>query len=141
MNKNIDRFLTCDYMIVLEYMNAIKTMSIDKIFKALCDNNRLRILNLLFQSELCVCEIEGILGLSQTNVSRHLIKLHQTGILDSRKEAQWVYYRINQDFIKEHPDLVRYLKKTFKNNDAFHFDSNNLLEMRKKVSYGLSLKC
>jgi len=119
----------------------LKTMSIDKIFKALSDNNRLRIMNLLFQSELCVCEIEGILGLSQTNVSRHLIKLHQTGILDSRKEAQWVYYRINQDFIKEHPDLVRYLKKTFKNNDAFHFDSNNLLEMRKKVSYGLSLKC
>lgn len=116
-------------------------MNLEKTLKALADNNRLRIMNLLFQGELCVCEIEEILGLSQTNVSRHLIKLSQSGLLDTRKEAQWVYYRINDDFIKEHSHLARYLKTSFENNEACRLDLGNLLKAKRELSSGISLRC
>lgn len=55
------------------------------IFKALADENRLRIISLLLTKELCVCEIEASLEMSQSNVSRHLTKLKTSGIVDSRK--------------------------------------------------------
>lgn len=103
----------------------------EKIFKALSDTNRLRIINLLWDGELCVCKIEEILGLSQTNVSRHLNKLASIGIVASRKEAQWVYYRINSNFWKEHSALCDYLKKSFPKNNIFNKDKINLSKFQK----------
>jgi ArsR family transcriptional regulator, arsenate/arsenite/antimonite-responsive transcriptional repressor len=74
-------------------------MKISEIFKALSDENRIKIFNLLQNNELCVCEIETILNLSQTNASRHLTKLKSAGILEMRKEYQWAYYKISEKFI------------------------------------------
>lgn len=84
-------------------------MKIVEIMKALSDENRIRIVNLLLQGELCVCEIETILGLSQTNASRHLAKLKTAGIVEIRKEYQWVYYKIREKFIVENKPLFEYL--------------------------------
>ncbi len=91
-------------------------LDIIEIFKALGDENRIRILNLLIKGELCVCEIETVLGLNQSNASRHLNKLKNAGIVTSRKESQWVYYRINDKFIKENTLLYEFLKAKFMNN-------------------------
>ena len=64
-------------------------------FKALSEEVRLRILAMLDRNgELCVCEVEEALGLSQSAASRHLRTLARTGLVDSRREGQWVYYRI-----------------------------------------------
>lgn len=60
------------------------------ILKALADETRLRIVAILLQGPLCVCEIEACLSLTQSNVSRHLTVLKRAGILDSYKVAQWV---------------------------------------------------
>lgn len=60
-------------------------MEFVEIFKALADENRLRILNVLNQGELCVCEIETLLGITQSNASRHLNKLKSLKIIDSDK--------------------------------------------------------
>ena len=84
-------------------------MKIVEIMKALSDENRIRIVNLLLQGELCVCEMETILGLTQTNASRHLAKLKTAGIVEIRKEYQWVYYKIKEKFHVENKPFIEYL--------------------------------
>ena len=63
------------------------------VFKALSDETRLRILILLARSELCVCEIEQTLGLTQSKVSRHLTVLRNAGLVLDRREGTWIHYR------------------------------------------------
>ncbi len=87
-----------------------------EIFKALGDENRIRILNLLMREELCVCEIETMLGMTQSNASRHLNKLKNAGIITSDKKSQWVYYGINNEFIKENNLLYEFLKNKINEN-------------------------
>ena len=77
-------------------------MEIIEVLKALAHENRIRILNLLADSELCVCELENILQVTQSNASRHLSKLKQVKLIKSRKKAQWIYYSLNQKMFKEH---------------------------------------
>ncbi len=84
------------------------------IFKALSEISRLRILSLLLEDELCVCEIEACLRMTQSNASRHLTALKKSGILESYKNAQWMYYRINDDFIRENGGLWEYLNNRLK---------------------------
>lgn len=105
------------------------------IFKALSDENRVRIVNLLLRDELCVCEIEVILGMTQSNVSRHLSKLRTTGIIHSSKDAQWVHYKASSSFIKEHEMLFNYLIKNFNIKDPF---SNDLLKYKKYKEHHLN---
>jgi ArsR family transcriptional regulator, arsenate/arsenite/antimonite-responsive transcriptional repressor len=75
------------------------------ILKALADKNRLRILNLLRNGELCVCDIEAVLGIKQSNTSRHLNRLKVAGIIASEKKSQWVYYRLNGETFTKFPFL------------------------------------
>jgi len=63
------------------------------IFKALSDETRLRIYLLLGQGELCVCHIQAALGTTQTKVSRHLGVLRNAGLVTSRRDGLWMYYR------------------------------------------------
>ncbi len=64
------------------------------ILKSLSDETRLRIVNLLFEKELCVCDIMEVLEITQTKASRHLIYLKNAGLVSDRKQAQWVYYSL-----------------------------------------------
>lgn len=110
------------YMSIDEYNNikGANVQLMEELFKSLGDENRLRILNLLIQQqELCVCELEVLLEMTQSNVSRHLSKLKTTGIISSSKDAQWVYYKINPEFKKENELLYRYLKEKFQENSLF----------------------
>ena len=72
-------------------------MELVEVLKVLGDENRIRILNLLKDGELCVCEMESILELNQSNVSRHLTRLNSSKLIKSYKKAQFVYYTINED--------------------------------------------
>jgi ArsR family transcriptional regulator len=67
------------------------------VLKAMSDSTRLRILSLLKSSEFCVCQIQSILGLSQSNVSQHLFKLKAEGLVKERRSSQWVYYSISDN--------------------------------------------
>jgi ArsR family transcriptional regulator len=67
-------------------------MDVSEVLKALADTNRLRILNLLHERTLCVCDLEAILELNQSNLSRHLSKLKQAGIVNAQKKALFTYY-------------------------------------------------
>lgn len=65
-----------------------------RIFKALADETRLRILALLFEGELCVCDLVALLRLPQSTVSRHLAYLRTSGLVCDRREGVWMYYRL-----------------------------------------------
>ena len=79
------------------------------ILKALADETRLRIISQILKSEMCVCEIEECLGLTQSNASRHLTILKKAGILESYKNAQWTYYKVSDEFFRENKELYEYL--------------------------------
>jgi ArsR family transcriptional regulator len=65
------------------------------IFKALSDETRLRILKLLQEGELCVCDIVAALDLIQPKVSFHLNVLKEAGFIKDRKQGRWIHYRID----------------------------------------------
>ena len=67
------------------------------VLKALSDETRLRILNLLYEQELCVCDIMETLQITQAKASRHLIYLKNAGLVKDRKHAQWAYYSLAKD--------------------------------------------
>ena len=65
-----------------------------QVFGALSDESRLRLWMALRHGELCVCQLIELMGLSPSTVSKHLSILRAAGLLDSRKEGRWVYYRL-----------------------------------------------
>jgi len=67
------------------------------VVKALADKNRLRALFALRQSELCLCQIIELLGLSPSTVSRHMSILEQARLVENRKSGRWIYYRLAGD--------------------------------------------
>lgn len=67
--------------------------------KAMADGSRLRIIAaLMYKPELCVCQITELLGLATATVSRHISVLQNAGLVESRKDGRWVYYRISSVF-------------------------------------------
>lgn len=101
-----------------------------EILKALSDENRMRIVNILLPGELCVCEIEYLLNMTQTNVSRHLKILKTAGIIERNKQAQWIHYHISESFKEKNPDLVRYIQDNMDNIPACRADKENYSKYR-----------
>ena len=64
------------------------------LFKALSDPTRLRILGLLLTGEVCVCHLHESLKISQPKVSRHLAYLRRVGLVETRRDGLWIYYRM-----------------------------------------------
>jgi ArsR family transcriptional regulator len=82
-----------DYFILLPGgVSPVKTTT--KLFKALSDETRLRILKMLEARPLCVCEIQHVLKGSQPNVSHHLKTLSDAGLVESKKDGLWIDYRL-----------------------------------------------
>jgi len=88
-----------------------------QFYKCLSDETRLRCLLLIEQeSELCVCELMAAINEIQPKISRHLAQLRKCGLLQDRRQGQWVYYRID-------PELPKWAKSvlstTLKSNHPF----------------------
>ena len=86
-------------------------MNLLQIMKALGDETRLRIINLLNSGELCVCELEHLLDINQSNASRHLYKLTVANLIIFEKRALYVYYNINKELCDEFPIFTEFLNK------------------------------
>lgn len=67
-----------------------------KVFRALGDQNRIRILKMLEEREMSVGELTVVLKISQPSVSRHLAQLKEAGLVESRRNKSWVVYRLNR---------------------------------------------
>jgi len=102
------------------------------IFKALADETRLRILALLLEGELCVCELIAALELPQSTTSRHLAYLRKSGWVRDRRHGVWMYYRFNED---DHPlirDLKLVLEQSFAGNAEHALALKNLRRFQKE---------
>src|SRR5258707_9567855 len=69
-------------------------ISLDRLFRALADPSRLRLLNLIAGREICVCFFVEILGMSQPKISRHLAYLRRAGLVAARRDGKWMHYRL-----------------------------------------------
>ncbi len=86
-----------------------------KAFKALSDETRLRILNLLLERECCVCEVMQALDISQSRASRNLGVLYDAGFLKSRRDGVWIVYDIDRETLREYlPQLASIVRKELK---------------------------
>jgi ArsR family transcriptional regulator len=82
------------------------------LFRALADETRLEMLALVFaHGELCVCDLEHVLGISQSKSSRHLRYLKNAGLLDDRRAGLWVHYRIAPGLGPERKAILKALKR------------------------------
>jgi ArsR family transcriptional regulator len=93
------------------------------LFTALADPARLRILNLLFAAgELCVCDIERVLGFTQTKVSRHMRYLRRTRIVRTDKRGRWVIYSLRDPETPERALVLAGLRRIIEQAPAARKD-------------------
>ncbi|KNY29401.1 ArsR/SmtB family transcription factor [Pseudobacteroides cellulosolvens] len=108
------------------------------LFGILSDKTRLRILLLLMDKELCVCEIFAALHMSQPRVSRQLAILKQSKIIKDRREGKWIYYRIDQnDYTKKLMSIISLLPEWLSDDPEFNNDKsmlNKIPSMKNKLS-------
>jgi len=101
--------------------------SFASVFKALSDESRLRIISLLFFSgELCVCDIEDVMGCTQTKVSRHLAYLRRAGLVDDRRQGLWMLYSIAKPRSDEQKKTLDFLSHVLLANDVARKDAERL---------------
>jgi ArsR family transcriptional regulator, arsenate/arsenite/antimonite-responsive transcriptional repressor len=94
---------------MLPFMKNIVTFS-----KALADPTRWRIIRLVTDQALCVCELADILEMPQSSVSSHVQIIRKAGLLESEKREKWTYFQIHGDYAK----LVESLAKFFSDSDS-----------------------
>ncbi|MGL1887565.1 MAG: metalloregulator ArsR/SmtB family transcription factor [Reichenbachiella sp.] len=83
-----------------------------QIFKSFSDEARIRIMFLLFNhDELCISDMEHILDFTQTKTSRHITYLKNAGLLNSRKDDQWVVYEIKEEVLGMVDQIFKFLNK------------------------------
>ncbi len=80
-----------------------------EIFKVLSDSNRLQIIDMLSCGEMCVCKILEKFNITQPTLSHHLKVLSDSGIVTSRKEANWMYYKLNDKKMKEIIEFLQFI--------------------------------
>ncbi len=101
MHKHIDKYLSMVHNIarwsitVEETIMELTNAEIAKVFKALCDENRIQILRFLGKSEKCACQLLEKLNLTQPTLSYHMKILCDSGIVTGRKEGKWIYYQLS----------------------------------------------
>ncbi|RAU82131.1 ArsR/SmtB family transcription factor [Pontibacter arcticus] len=84
----------------------------EQIFKALADESRIRILNLILRNkEMCTSDLEQVLDFTQTKTSRHLSYLRNAGLVTTRKTDQWVYYAIKEEASDFATQIFKYLDR------------------------------
>jgi ArsR family transcriptional regulator, arsenate/arsenite/antimonite-responsive transcriptional repressor len=100
--------------------------------KSLSDETRLRILNLLFERECCVCEVMQVLDISQTRASRNLNILYDAGFLKLRKEGLWAYYSIDKANLESDLSLLLgAVEQSLKENKIAILDRERLLKTKR----------
>jgi ArsR family transcriptional regulator len=103
---------------------------VSRLFKALGDETRLRIVALLSHGELCVCHLETALALSQPKVSRHLAILRAAGVVADRRDRSWVYYRLLPQTDRDGERQLRALVQAFGKRALLRRDVAKLRKIR-----------
>ncbi len=98
-----------------------------RVMKALSDPNRVRVIKILGNKELCVCELQNLIGLAQSTVSKHLKVLEEAGLVDYHKEGSWIIYQLTKG---EESDYARVMLENLK---GWLTDDPQLQEMMARI--------
>ena len=102
------------------------------ITKALADEKRVRTLLALQKGELCVCQITELFGLAVSTVSKHLSILYQAGLVESRKEGRWIYYRLpGKEALVTVREAIDWVEKSLSENPRIAKDTQQLKQLLK----------
>ena len=113
---------------MLSSAESLDVRPLTRLFRALGDETRLRIVALLSHGELCVCHLEKALDLNQSNASRQLGILKVSGVVDSRREGTWVYYSVSRQEHEVVAKALAVLTKTFGAERALERDHVKLVK-------------
>lgn len=95
-------------------------------FRAFADPTRLRILNLLIEGEVCVCDLCGVLEEIQPKISRHLAYLRRARLVEGRRDGRWMYYRIARHAKGLERTLIHCVKSCLREIDVLRDDLTRL---------------
>ena len=90
-----------------------------KVFKALCDERRQRILELLHSGEKCACVLIDEMGMPQSSLSYHMKILCDSGIVTSREEGKWTHYTISKQGIEKAIELLKEITAVTETGDGY----------------------
>jgi len=85
---------------------------LETLFKALADRTRLRLIHLLGDEELCVCDCVKVLKTNQPKISRHLAYLRRAGLVSARRDGRWTYYRLVEPADPHAAKILQELRET-----------------------------
>jgi ArsR family transcriptional regulator len=88
-----------------------------KVLKAVSDKNRMRILKMLGQKKMCVCEMAAVLGITQPSVSKHLSILKDAGLITDERNHQWIDYELCKEKINKYAPVLQSNIKSWLNRD------------------------
>jgi ArsR family transcriptional regulator len=108
-------------------------MKLVRIYQCLCDETRLRILNLLGGGGLCVCHIQEVLGEPQVKVSKHLAYLRGRGIVATRRRGNWMIYSLPRRLSGELEANLACLQDCTRENPVFQRDRDRLKRLRRRI--------
>lgn len=103
-----------------------------QILKSFADDTRLRIINLLGRQKMNVTELCEILGVSQSNLSKHLARLRLTGVVSDRREGNNVYYRLRKPENRAHKELISAITVGLSELETFKKDHEKLRKNKTK---------
>ena len=114
-------------------------MDLIQIYQCLCDRTRLRILNLLARSPLCVCHFQDILGEPQVKISKHLAYLRSRGLVTTEREQNWIIYSLPERRANELERNLECLQDCVQMDRVFKHDMEKLSKLAKKCCQPRSL--
>jgi ArsR family transcriptional regulator len=106
----------------------------EKLLGTLAHETRIRLLKILavIEEEVCVCELEDALDIPQYSVSRHLNKLKDRGLVESRREGTWAYYSLSSELGRSHREIISWIQN--------YVDEETLKKDKKEMKERLALR-
>jgi len=100
--------------------------NVENLFSALADRTRLRLINLIGDSEVCVCFLVEILKTSQPKISRHLAYLRRARVVTARREGKWMHYRLTEPPDEHAARIFREVRTSLSEHPEFERDREKL---------------
>ncbi len=116
-------------------------MELISIYECLCDQTRLRLLNLLNVRPLCVCHFQELLGEPQVKISKHLAYLRKRGLVEAEREGNWMIYRLPEKRSPELEKNLRCLQDCVQENRIFKQDNTKLKRRSKAIEANSPCGC
>ena len=102
--------ITCCQPLARPRLTERQALDLEAVFKALADQHRLKMLNMLAQTDgqaICVCDFQEALGIKQTTASYHLRQLANAGIVDREQRGTYAYFRLRKGTLDQIAELLR----------------------------------